>query len=167
MTEEFNEDNRISWDHYFLDLAYAISKRSRDPSTKVGVVIVAPDNQIVSQGYNGFPRGVHNTEERWTTRPEKYNFIVHAERNAIYNAVRQGRSTDGCTMYGFYACPPCEQCTLAVIQSGIKEFVMGTVPFPGVGKGNWYDTDGDSPAMLTESGIVMRYVDDWVIPGEK
>lgn len=162
--EDFGAEGRKSWDHLWLDEAYNVSKRSRDPSTKVGVVIVDKDNQVVSKGYNGFPRGVENTEERWTTRPTKYNFIVHAERNAIYNATRQGRSTDGCTMYSFYSCPPCEQCTLAVIQAGIKEFVMGTVPFRGAGKGEWYETDGDSPVMLTESGIVMRKVDDWEIP---
>jgi dCMP deaminase len=164
MTEDFGQDNRISWDHYFLNMSYNISRKSRDPSTQVGAVIVAPDNQVVSQGYNGFPRGVENTEARWTIRPDKYNFIVHAERNAIYNAARQGKATEGCTMYLFYNCCPCEQCTLAVIQAGITEVVLGTSPFPGVGKGQWYDTDGDSPTMLNESKVNIRQVTDWSEP---
>jgi len=161
--EDFGADNRPSWDHLFLDESYNISKRSRDPSTKVGAVIASRDNQIVSRGYNGFPRGVENTKARWTTRPDKYNFIVHAERNAIYNAARQGRSTDGCTMYLFYNCCPCEQCTLAVIQAGITELVLGTVPFAGLGNGKWYDVGGDSVIMLKEAEINIRQVTDWKV----
>lgn len=80
MLEEFGEQDRLDWDTFYMDMCWNISKKSRDPSTKVGAVIVSMDNNIVSVGYNGFPRGVNNTEERWTTRPDKYDYVVHTER---------------------------------------------------------------------------------------
>jgi dCMP deaminase len=74
------------WDVRFLELANHIAQWSKDPSTKVGAVIVRPDRTICSVGYNGFPRGVDDNEERYMDRPTKYEFVVHAEANAIIHA---------------------------------------------------------------------------------
>lgn len=166
MREDFGATDRPDWDTIFLNLSYEIAKKSRDPSTKCGAVITTADNQIVSLGYNGFPRGVENTEHRWTTRPDKYDYVVHSERNAILNAAREGRSTKGCRMYLFYHIVPCAQCTIDLIQSGITEFVMGTFPFPGVGNGTHYNTEGASPDMLREAGVIVREVATWKAPDD-
>lgn len=158
------DKDTLQWDEFFLDMAYKASLKSRDPSTKVGAVIVTQDNLIVSIGYNGFPRGVENTEERWNTRPEKYDYVVHAERNAILNAAREGRATNGCKMYLIYSCAPCAQCTLSVIQAGISELIVGSDPFPGVGNGKFYDTSSASVKMLEEAGISITIKENWSLP---
>lgn len=121
--------DRPTWDKYFMRLAVDVASRSKDPSTKIGAVIVGPDNEIRSTGYNGFPRGVNDTEERLTNRPTKYICTVHAEANAIFNAVRSGISVRGCTLY-VAGLPPCHECAKAIIQSGIRRVVTqsGTVP---------------------------------------
>lgn len=159
---DYRAEFQLSWDHLFLNFALEVSRRSRDPSTQVGAVIATDDNLIISVGYNGFPRGVHNTKERWETRPDKYDYVVHAERNAILNAARIGRATEGCKMYLVYEKPPCTQCMLDVINAGIAELVLGPVPFGGVGNGKHYDTDGAGYLMLQESGILVTRVTDWV-----
>ena len=107
------------WDNRFIELATLISTWSKD-TTKVGCVVVGPDREIRSVGYNGFPRGLKETPER-TERPEKYLWTEHAERNAIYNAVRMGVSLKGCTLYCSWT--PCMDCGRAIIQSGIYAVV--------------------------------------------
>lgn len=108
------------WHARFLALAEHIAGWSKDPSTKVGCVIVGPDKEVRAQGYNGFPRGVYETPER-LVRPTKYLFTEHAERNAIYNAARVGTTTAGCTAYSTLC--PCMDCARAIIQSGITTVV--------------------------------------------
>lgn len=100
------------WDDRFLELASLISSWSKDPSTKVGAVIVRPDKTIASIGYNGFPRG---TDDTYTTREEKLLKTVHAELNAILSA---REPLHGCTLYVTPLCP-CSNCAAAIIQSGI------------------------------------------------
>jgi dCMP deaminase len=106
------------WDKRFLELAIHISGWSKDPSTKVGAVIVAPDKRIISLGYNGFPRGVVDTEERLNDRETKYKFVAHAERNALDNT---DQSIRGCTMYA--TLQPCPECAKSIIQRGVKKVV--------------------------------------------
>ena len=110
----------MTWDQYFLKLALMVSIRSKDPSTKVGAVIVRPDNSVVAVGYNGFPRGVADTAERLNDRPTKYSLVVHAEMNAILTA---RESLQG---YTLYTVPfmPCDRCFVHVIQAGIKRVVF-------------------------------------------
>jgi len=103
------------WDVRFLRLALEVASWSKDPSTKVGAVIVRPDRRIVSTGYNGFPRGVEDTPEALADRAVKYKRIVHAELNAILQAREQ---LDGCELY--VTLPPCSTCAGAVVQAGIK-----------------------------------------------
>lgn len=123
---EFKTDiNRISWDQKWLGQAFLNSKRSHDGQTKCGAVIVTDDNLLVSEGYNGFPRDIDDTVLP-NLRPEKYPWFQHAERNAIYNAAREGRQTKGtiCYVTGL----PCFECTLALYQAGIKHIVYGINP---------------------------------------
>jgi dCMP deaminase len=78
-----NTNEEISWDQYFMSMAYLVSMKSKDKSTKVGCVIVGPDNEVVSTGYNSFPRLLNDNVAARSERPLKYMFIEHAERNAI------------------------------------------------------------------------------------
>lgn len=107
----------MSWDEYFLNLLENIKLRSKDPNTKFGCVIVGPDNEIRSTGYNSLCRGVEAKPER-LERPEKYLWIEHCDRNAIYNAARVGIPLNGCTMY--LPALPCLDCSRGIIQCGIK-----------------------------------------------
>jgi dCMP deaminase len=91
---------------------------SKDPSTKVGAVIVRPDLTVVSLGYNGFPRGMVDNEELYADKPTKYSRTVHAEVNAVLNAKA---SVEGCTAY--VTAPPCTNCALVLIQAGIERVV--------------------------------------------
>jgi dCMP deaminase len=110
------------WDRRFLDLALHVSTWSKDPSTKVGAVIVNEDNQVISLGYNGFPRGVADLQHRYDDRPTKYLFVAHAERNALDNAFT---STKGATLYTSLC--PCNECAKSIIQKGIKRVVTNVV----------------------------------------
>ncbi len=110
--------NLTNWDKRFLDLAELISSWSKDPSTKVGAVIVDDQNIIVSVGFNGFPKGIEDND-RLNHRDSKYQIIVHAENNALMFAKRP---LDGCTIYT-YPFMPCPRCAGMIIQSGIKRVV--------------------------------------------
>jgi dCMP deaminase len=107
------------WDYRFLDLAKFISEWSKDPSTKVGAVITDCDNRIISVGYNGFPKDIHDYEEMLNDRETKYNMIVHGEMNAILFA---NRSLLDCTLYT-YPFMPCPRCASIIIQSRIKRVI--------------------------------------------
>lgn len=104
------------WDNRFFDLATMVGSWSKDPSTKVGAVIVRPDRTIASVGYNGFPRGVDDSPEVYADRPKKYMRVVHAEANAILSAREPLHG------YTLYVTPlhPCATCSGLIIQSGIK-----------------------------------------------
>ena len=117
-----DKKSKNSWDIYFIKMAVFVSTKSKDPSTKHGCVIVGPNNEVRSTGYNGFPRGIDDSEERYNNREEKYKLVEHSEKNAIYNAARNGISLEGCTLYvtGW----PCNDCARAIIQSGISRVVM-------------------------------------------
>jgi dCMP deaminase len=109
----------MNWHKYFFNLIYPIRSKSKDPNTKVGCVIVGPDNEIRSTGYNSFVRGIKDDVPERLIRPEKYFWMEHAERNAIYNAARVGVPLKGCVIYMFGI--PCMDCARAIIQAGIKE----------------------------------------------
>lgn len=87
------------WDNHFLGMALYHSKLSKDPSTRVGSVIIGPDREILSAGFNGFPRGIADTHERLHDRDMKLKLVVHAEMNALLAAARTGMRLKGCTLY--------------------------------------------------------------------
>jgi len=108
------------WDKRFMNLAHEIANWSEDKATQVGCLIVNKDQQILTTGFNGFPRGIRNTDDRMI-RPVKYQWVEHAERNAIFQAASLGISIKGSTLYSTLF--PCTDCARAIIQSGIKEVI--------------------------------------------
>jgi dCMP deaminase len=110
------------WGDKYIHLAKEISTWSKDPSTKVGAVVVGRDGQILSQGFNGFPRGIKDSDDRLNNRERKYELIVHAEMNAIYNASLTGVSLKDSTLY-VYGLPICNECAKGIIQVGIKKVI--------------------------------------------
>lgn len=223
------------WDIYFIRLAMEVAKKSKDPSTKVGCIIVGPDNEIRSTGYNGFPRGVRELEggphtpkkidrmlhggiqvtcicgsifqvgpggrvnnwdiisvkspeedmldrvlqnehfqprapelsSRWE-RPTKYDFVEHAERNAVYNAARVGVPLKGCRAYLNWEPYPCKECAKAFIQAGIVEVIGPDIDFPNHTKPPEPDEEkrdtGDtwkftvSRELMDEAGVTYRKI---------
>jgi len=137
-----------TWDYYFLHISEAVARKSKDPSTRVGAVIVGQDNEIVSTGYNGFPRGITDSSERLEDRPTKYKYIVHAEANAIYNAVRGGRATRDCCIY-VAGLPPCHECAKAIIQAGI----VRVVHYDGFVPDSWMASVEFGQGILNEARI--------------
>ena len=108
----------MEWNRYFFNIAEEVKKKSKDKNTQIGAVIVGKDKEIVSTGYNSFPRGIDDEKEDRQEKPEKYFWFEHAERNAIYNAARIGVSTKGCTIY--LTCDiPCADCARGIINAGI------------------------------------------------
>ena len=142
------------WNSYFMAIARVVAKKSKDQSVQVGVVIVGPDHEIRSTGYNGFCRGVDEmAQERWD-RPIKYERVEHAERNAIYNAARMGTPTNGCTAY--MESPPCTPCGRALIQAGIKEIVV-TTQNPFKDRKDWRKSIQFAVDMLEEAGVKVTW----------
>lgn len=153
--------NKITWDQYFMSMSYFVAMKSKDPSTKIGAVIVGPDQEVRSTGYNGLPRGVNDNIPERDTRPTKYFYYEHAERNAILNAARMGIRTEGCTMYtpGL----PCADCCRAIIQSGIKKLIFdwrwdAEARLNTESNQKWLESCSYSKNMFSESGVeVVEY----------
>lgn len=140
----------MNWDQYFFEIAQVTCKKSKDTSTKVGAVIVGPNKEVRSLGFNGMPRGVNDDVEIRHQRPTKYYYFEHAERNAIYNAARNGIVTDNCELY-LYPMVPCTDCARAIIQSGIKVVkVYVTKESP-----NYAETNKIANEMLVEAGVKL------------
>jgi len=110
------ENVEPKWNKRFINLAYHISDWSKDPTTKVGAVIVDTKRRIISMGYNGFPRGVDDSPERYEDRLAKLLFVCHAERNALDNAAT---SVENCFMYSTLI--PCNECAKSIVQRGISK----------------------------------------------
>lgn len=109
------------WNRRFMGLAWFISSWSDDPSTHVGAVAVDPIlKKQLAMGWNGFPRKIADTPERYFNREIKYELIVHAETNVIYNATYTGTSLNGAYLY-VWGLPVCNDCAKAIIQVGIKK----------------------------------------------
>jgi|TARA_B100001996_G_scaffold360894_5_gene327236 dCMP deaminase len=141
------------WDLRFIGLAQHISTWSKDPSTKVGCVVVGEDREIRSTGFNGFPRGINDDEDRLMDREKKYPLICHAEENAIMHAARIGVSLKDSTAYVTW--PPCSRCARSLIQAGIREIV-----YPETGKipERWIEDFTISDSMLNEAGVAVRSI---------
>ncbi len=137
------------WDERFIELARVVSTWSKDPSTKIGVVIVDAQRRVLGLGYNGFPRGVKDTEERLNDRPLKYRLVVHAEVNAILNCERR---PEGATLYMFPGGPPCNECAKVVIQAGIKRMV-----FARFKPERWNESCALGGEMCTEAGVAIEF----------
>ena len=162
------------WDVFYIELAQKWANKSKDRSIGVGAVIVGPDMEQRSAGYNGFPRRVHDRIECRHDRPLKYEFTEHAERNAIYNAAQMGTPLKGCIMYLNWWPLPCPDCARGIIQSGIttvigpdRPFVSGTnTSLTAIVDGkepkgqpkDWKTSFDTTTHMFNEAGIIVRVV---------
>lgn len=146
----------LKWDQRYLRLAYEVAQWSKDPSSKIGAVTVGAKGQVLSQGFNGFPRGLKDDFTRLHDRETKYKFVVHAEMNAIYNATYNGTSLDGATLY-VYGLPICSECAKGVIQVGIKRVVMPNQNVDVDGK--WLDSWMTSMNFFDEAGVNFDFID--------
>ena len=112
----------LSWDEYFMGIAFLSGMRSKDPSTQVGACIIDEDKKIIGIGYNGFPQGSSDDEMPWDREGDfletKYPYVVHAELNAILNSIK---SLKNCIIYVTHF--PCNECAKAIVQVGIKKVV--------------------------------------------
>lgn len=142
----------ISWDEYFMGVALLSARRSKDPNTQVGACIVNEKNKIVGAGYNGLPIGCGDDDFPWQKEGDfldtKYPYICHAELNAILNNI--GMDLKGCKIYT--ALFPCNECTKAIIQSGIREVIYLSDKYEGS------DVFRASKIMLDKAGVRYRKV---------
>lgn len=140
----------MSKDQKYMEIAYAVSKLSKDPSTQVGSLVLGSANEVRSLGYNGAPRGcAADEDERATARPEKYYWFSHAELNAITNAARVGVPLAGCSIYVTH--PPCMDCARAIVQAGITRVI--TVRPPAEFVARWEEHISRSRRLFDECGV--------------
>jgi len=137
------------WDKYFMDIADAVAKRSPDIHSRFGCIAVSKNHSILSTGYNGPPRLVDDTKIP-LTRPDKYIYMEHAERNCIYNAAKVGVSLENCTFYvnGF----ACLECLRGMYQVGANRIVMTTT------KAHSFNENWQEFADFIQQYITIDYV---------
>ena len=140
------------WIKKYMGLAKEISSWSKDPSRQVGAVAVSQKGQVLATGYNGFPRGMFDTPERYNDRTLKYKYVVHAEMNCIYNATYNGVSLDDSTLY-VHGLPPCSECAKGIIQVGITA-VYWQVDYEIPDK--WLTSLQTTEEMFAEVGIKLH-----------
>ena len=141
------------WDVRFLRLAHEVAKWSKDPSTKVGCILVK-DKKVISMGYNGFPAGISDDLSRLEDRSTKYEMTVHAEVNAVTNAALHGLSTAGSTAYVTFS--PCSRCAAVLINAGISTVVISAhtiIP------DRWLDNFRLAAGLLNEAGVGYEIID--------
>lgn len=143
------------WDTRYLALAQHISLWSKDPSRKIGAVAVGSKGQVLAQGYNGFPRGISDDESMYNNKVTKYQRVVHAEMNCIYNATYNGTSLDNSTLY-IHGLPVCSECAKGIIQVGIKRVV--TKEIDDTMPERWVDSTQLTKKMFEEAGIVYDFL---------
>lgn len=150
--------NKYIWDLRYLKLAEHISTWSKD-STGIGSVAIGDQGQVLAQGYNGFPRGVEDSQERYDVKEEKYKFVVHSEMNVIYNASFNGVSLRDSTLY-VWGLPVCSECAKGIIQTGIKRVVMSkrdrisTLPLSD----KWKESFDLTKTLFEEAGVEWEFV---------
>ena len=140
------------WKQRYLNLAKEVASWSKDPSRKIGTVAIGDRGQVLSQGYNGFPRLINDTEERYSNREIKYKYVVHAEMNVIYNASMNGVSLRDSTMF-IHGLPACSECAKGMIQVGCKHIVMPRIERAG----NWKDSCELTLSLFEEAGVTWEF----------
>lgn len=141
------------WDLRFLQQAREISTWSKDPSTQTGAVIVDTNQNIVSVGYNGFPKRMDDSAELYADRQTKYSRIIHCEMNAVLNAHRR---VDGCTLYT-WPFLSCDRCAVHMIQAGITRVVAPVLPVRLYDR--WFDSVTKTKSYFKEAGIAVTEYD--------
>jgi dCMP deaminase len=142
-----------NWNNKYMDLAKTVSKWSKDPSAKIGSVAISSSGQVLAQGYNGFPRGINDSETRYNDREVKYSYVVHAEMNTIYNACMNGVSLSDSTFY-VHGLPVCNECAKGIIQVGTKKVVMsGDMDNP-----RWVESCKKACDLFDEAGVKWEFI---------
>jgi dCMP deaminase len=141
------------WDRRLLGLAKHVAGWSKDPSTKVGAILVDEQNIVVGMGYNGFARGVEDSEARLNDRPTKYKHVVHAEVNAILCAGHRARGASLYVWPAFGVPNICHDCAKFAIQAGVAEVVGPEVDEVYA---SWADSLDCARQMLVEAGVQFR-----------
>ena len=116
------------WDLRYLELATLVGTWSKDPSTKVGAILVRPNNSIAATGFNGFPPGHDDSPELYLDREYKYKHVVHAEMNAL---TFHGQPAPGFTLYTSFPC--CPDCVQVAASRGVTRIVQPSLPMLGRG----------------------------------
>lgn len=145
--------DEYKWHERFIKLAHEVADWSKDPSTKVGCVLVK-DKKVLSLGYNGFPKGISDSFDRLMNREQKYEMTVHAEVNAITTAALHGVSTDGATAYITFN--PCSRCAAVLINAGIGSIYVSTkndIPT------RWLENFILASKLLAEAGVEYQTID--------
>ena len=151
--KKISHSRLTDWDRRLLALAQHVSSWSKDPSTKVGAVVIARDDRRkIAFGYNGFGPGIADTSERLADRQLKYQLMDHAEENALHNATFDVRGgTLYCTRH------PCVRCARAIISRRIARVVTG--PLPEIEPGRWTEEIPMARDMLAEAGVEVVVID--------
>jgi dCMP deaminase len=142
-------ERQEKWDRRYLELAKMVASWSKDPSTQTGAVFVR-DNSVISLGYNGFPKGIADTEERLNDRETKYGIIVHCEMNALLTAKSSVR---GATLYT-WPFLSCDRCCVHMIQAGVGRVVAPALP-PELQE-RWGKSIAATKALFREAGVSVQ-----------
>jgi dCMP deaminase len=145
----------MNWTEYFLEIAEVVKLKSKDQSTQIGAVVVGEGRNVLSTGYNSFPRGLDDSLQERQERPEKYFWMEHAERNAIYNAALEGVSLKNSTIY-LTSGLPCMDCARGIVNSGIK-IVWCKKVCTTKNKEKWEESQKKSLQLLNECGVEVCY----------
>ena len=146
----------------FVPVARAMAGLSYDPSTQVGAVILDDDSNILSTGFNGFPRGVYDAPARYLDRETKLKYISHAEANAVAQAARVGARLLGSTLV-LTSLYPCSNCAKLIIQAGITRVFAPHMPDDS----KWHDEKLISEVMFEEAGVEVVFYDGNFPDGQK
>lgn len=149
-------------DRVFMEMAYSLARLSKDESTHIGAIIVGPDHEIRSTGYNSFPRGIKDHVTERQARPLKYYYFAHAEANAIFNAARVGIPLRNCRVYTNGT--PCDKCAQAIIGAGIKEVIIDIdweERFLRLGVNEWQDSVAATKMMFHEAAVALWALGDF------
>lgn len=143
------------WDRWFVHMARNLAHwHSKDPSNQVGAVIATGQNPL-SFGYNGPIRGVADSAETFTNRARKLCVTEHAERNALYNALRNGVDVRGSTIYVTHMC--CVDCAKGICQSGVVRVCHGTnEDF----EERWAESISQALDIFKEVGVVVDRIQE-------
>lgn len=149
---------QLKWDGRYLRLAAEVGKWSKDPSTKVGAVLVRPNNSVASLGFNGFPPGHDDSPELYAAREYKNAHVIHAEVNALNF---YGQPAPGHTLYTSFPC--CESCVRFAAEAGVTRIVNPELPTEGRSAewvAEWTDRIARAKAAAVTLGVRLdeRYV---------
>jgi dCMP deaminase len=148
------------WDSRFLRIAEEVRRWSKDPGTTVGCVLVK-ERRILATGYNGFPANLSDSLPLYQNREYKLAVVVHAEKNALFNAAKNGANTESCTAYVTF--PPCSQCAAALIQAGVRTVIC---PDPNLSPERWRQNFLIASDILSEAGVRTLYYSEADLDGD-